>query len=165
MIVNYLNTAKVSKKTRDEIQRVMECALDYLGQKALCEINITFVSPEEIREVNKNQRDKDAPTDVLSFPCYNFVAGQVIDMEDSEFKYNINPENEAFSLGDMLLCIDVAKEQAKSFGHSLEAELVRLSLHSVLHCLGYDHIEDKDFEVMHPLEMEISKKCGYTFEE
>lgn len=165
MIVNFLNTLKVPKKTREEMKRVMEECLKYLNQTEPTEINIAFVTPEEIREVNKNQRGKDVPTDVLSFPSINLKVGEIIDLTNIDHKFNINPENDAFSLGDMLLCIDVAKAQAKEFKHSLETELVRLSLHSILHCLGYDHIKDEDYAVMHKVEMEVGKLCGYDFSE
>lgn len=165
MIVNFLNTLKVPKKTREEMKRVMEECLNYLNQTEPTEINIAFVTPEEIREVNKNQRGKDVPTDVLSFPSINLKVGEIIDLTNMDHKFNINPENDAFSLGDMLLCIDVAKAQAKEFKHSLETELVRLSLHSLLHCLGYDHIKDEDYAVMHKVEMEVGKLCGYDFSE
>lgn len=165
MIVNFLNTLKVPKKTREEMQRVMEECLKYLHQTAPTEINIAFVTPDEIREVNKNQRGKDTPTDVLSFPSINLAVGEIIDLTNIDHKFNINPENNAFSLGDMLLCIDVAKAQAKEFKHSLETELVRLSLHSILHCLGYDHIKDEDYVVMHRVEQEVGALCGYNFSE
>ncbi len=165
MIVNFLNTTGVQKSVRDEIKRVLEYTLTKLHQTAPTEINIGFVTPEEIKEVNKNQRGKDVPTDVLSFPAFNLKIGEIIDPLSSDYKYNINPENGAFSLGDMIICIDVAKNQAQNFGHSLKDELVRLSLHSLLHCLGYDHIEDKDFEIMHKIEMEVASECGYNFTE
>ncbi len=165
MIVNFLNKTEVPKTTRDEMVRVMEKALQVLKQTALLEINVGFVSADEIRAVNLEQRDKDVPTDVLSFPASDVKVGEVIDVTKDEYKYNINPENEAFSLGDMIICLEVAKAQAKSFGHSLKDELVRLSLHSLLHCLGYDHIEDADFEIMHKLEIGVAKLCGYEFEE
>lgn len=165
MIVNFLNTLKVPKKTREEMKRVMEECLKYLNQTEPTEINIAFVTPEEIREVNKNQRGKDVPTDVLSFPSINLKVGEIIDLTNMDHKFNINPENDAFSLGDMLLCIDVAKAQAKEFKHSLETELVRLSLHSILHCLGYDHIKDEDYVIMHKVEVEVGKLCGYDFSE
>lgn len=165
MIVNFLNKTEVPKATRDEMVKVMEKALQVLKQTALLEINVGFVSADEIRAVNLEQRDKDTPTDVLSFPASDVKVGEVIDVTKDEYKYNINPENEAFSLGDMIICLEVAKVQAKSFGHSLKAELVRLSLHSLLHCLGYDHIKDSDYEIMHKLEIGVAKLCGYNFEE
>ena len=165
MIVNFLNKTEVPKATRDEMVKVMEKALQVLRQTALLEINVGFVSADEIRAVNLEQRDKDTPTDVLSFPASDVKVGEVIDVTKDEYKYNINPENEAFSLGDMIICLEVAKVQAKSFGHSLKAELVRLSLHSLLHCLGYDHIKDSDYEIMHKLEIGVAKLCGYNFEE
>ena len=101
----------------------------------------------------------------MSFPASDVKVGEVIDVTKDDYKYNINPENGAFSLGDMIICLEVAKTQAKSFKHSLKDELVRLSLHSLLHCLGYDHIEDSDYEIMHKLEIGVAKLCGYEFEE
>ena len=96
MIVNYLNPSVVPKKTREEIKRVMEECLKYLNQNCLTEINIAFVTSDEIREVNKNQRNKDIPTDVLSFPAVTIGAGEVIDINNDNYRYNINPENNAF---------------------------------------------------------------------
>ena len=161
MRINFLNYGGVNKDTRDEMLKVMEVALKNLGQPTKMEINVAFVTPEEIREVNKNSRGKDTPTDVLSFPAFDVKAFEKVDLTDDKYKWNINPENDYFVLGDMLLCLDVAKKQAKELGHSLKNEIIRLSLHSLLHCLGFDHIEDNDYEIMHKLELHLLSLCGY----
>lgn len=161
MIVNYLNNGGVQKCTREEINRVLELSVKELRQTADFEVNIAFVTKEEIKEVNKNNRNKDSATDVLSFPAFNLIAGEIVDLKSDKYKWNINPENNHFVLGDILLCKDIAKEQAKSLGHSLKLELVRLSVHSLLHLLGYDHIKEEDKKVMHPKEIECMKKAGY----
>lgn len=165
MIVNFLNTKGISKATREEMQNIMEKALIKTNQTAEFEINVGFVTPDEIKEVNKKQRNKDSATDVLSFPAFDLKVGEVVNTEDEKYFLNINPETKAFALGDMIICTEVAKEQAKSYGHSLKTELVRLALHSVLHCLGYDHIKDSDYEIMHKLEMEVMQENGYKVAE
>ena len=161
MIVNYLNNGGVQKCTREEIERVLNLSLNTLEQKADMEVNIAFVSGEEIRQVNNKNRNKDSATDVLSFPAFELNAGEIVDLAQDKYKWNINPENGHFLLGDILLCTEVAKKQAKALKHSLKLELVRLSVHSLLHLLGYDHIQEKDQPVMHKKEMECMKQAGY----
>lgn len=161
MIVNYLNNDGVQKCTREEINRILECSLKALKQPEEIEINIAFVSADEIKRVNEKERNKPQPTDVLSFPAYDLKVGEIIKLTEDKFKWNINPENNHFSLGDILLCKEVAKNQAKELKHTLKEEFVRLTIHSLLHLLGYDHIEDGDYEIMHKKELELLKKCGY----
>lgn len=161
MRINYLNYGGLNKTTRDEMLKVMEMALKFLCQPTKMEINVAFVSADEIREVNKRERNKDSATDVLSFPAFDLKPLEKVDLTDDKYKWNINPENDYFVLGDMILCVEVAKIQAKNLGHSLKDEIVKLSLHSLLHCFGYDHIEDKDYEVMNRVEEAILKMAGY----
>ena len=92
-----------------------------------CEVSVTFVDNEEIQRLNAEFRHNDYPTDVLSFPLG--VNGD----------YDINPETGAKQLGDIVLCVPIAVEQAKRFGHSLQREIGYLTVHSMLHLLGYDH--------------------------
>ena len=161
MRINFLNYGGIAKCTREEMLKVMETALKLLGQPTKMEINVAFVTPEEIRQVNAKERKKDSATDVLSFPAFELKPFEKVDLTDDKYKWNINPENEYFTLGDMLLCVDVAKAQAKALKHTLKAEIVRLSLHSLLHCLGYDHIEDADYEIMNKIEKEVLNASGY----
>jgi len=161
MIVNFLNNGGVQKCTREEIVRVLEESLKTIKQPEEMEINVAFVSMDEIKVVNAKERKKNVPTDVLSFPAFDLKVGEVVDLTNDRYKWNINPENDHFCLGDILLCKEVAKKQAEELGHTLKAELVRLSVHSLLHLVGYDHIEDNDYELMHKKELEILSKCGY----
>lgn len=161
MIINYLNNDGVQKCTREEINRVLGECLYLLNQPKEIEINIAFVTADEIKIVNGKERNKLQPTDVLSFPAFNLSVGEIIDLKDDKYKWNINPENELFSLGDILLCKEVAKKQAMELKHTLKEEFIRLAVHSLLHLLGYDHIEDSDYEIMHAKEMELLEKCGY----
>lgn len=161
MRINFLNYDGIQKCTRDEMLRVMEIAINLLGQPSKMEINVAFVTPDEIQVVNKRERKKDSPTDVLSFPAFELKPFEKVDLLDDKYKWNINPENDYFVLGDMLLCKEIAKTQAKNLGHTLKEEVVRLSLHSLLHCLGFDHIEDSDYEVMHKIEKQVLETAGF----
>lgn len=112
----------------------------------LIEISVTFVSTEEIHELNKIYRDNDSVTDVLSFPQYDSV-------EDMQ-------KNMLISLGDVVICPEQALLQADEFGHSGERELVYLFVHSVLHLLGYDHMEDEDKRKMRTREENVMSQIG-----
>lgn len=107
------------------------------------EISLTLVSLEEIRELNRDYRDVDKETDVLSFPQFEGID----DM----------PEFGELCLGDVVICIDKVEEQAKEFGHSFERELIYLFVHSMLHLLGYDHMEEDEKTVMRAREEEVMK--------
>lgn len=110
------------------------------------EISITFVSTEEIRELNHIYRDKDSVTDVLSFPQY-------------ESQEEMNHEG-PLCLGDVVICPEQALLQADEYGHSGERELVYLFVHSVFHLLGYDHMEEDGKNEMRELEEKIMSRVG-----
>ena len=110
------------------------------------EISVTFVSSEEIHELNKIYRDKDAVTDVLSFPQYDTLD-------------DVKTEG-ILCLGDVVICPEQALLQADEYGHSGERELVYLFVHSVFHLLGYDHIEDEDKNEMRTQEERIMSQIG-----
>ncbi|MBQ8586140.1 MAG: rRNA maturation RNase YbeY, partial [Butyricicoccus sp.] len=99
---------------------------------------VTIVDGETIRQMNAEYRDKDAVTDVLSFPMYEFWNGE------AEEELDADPETDCVMLGDMILNYDRAVEQAQDFGHSTERECGFLTVHSVLHLLGYDHEREED---------------------
>lgn len=105
------------------------------------EVSITFVDREEIQRLNKEFRNVDRQTDVLSFP-----------LDD-----DMNLPGEDIMLGDIVICMDVAKDQAREFGHSLRREIMYLTCHSTLHLLGYDHMEEDDKRKMRAREKEIMR--------
>ena len=110
------------------------------------EISVSFVSKEEIKELNSEYRNIDKSTDVLSFPQFE---------RDEEV-----PEFGPIYLGDVVICVDIAKEQAESFGHSYERELIYLFTHSILHLLGYDHMIEEEKKIMREREEEIMSHLG-----
>lgn len=116
-------------------------------------INLSFKSQEEIRQLNKTFRNVDRATDVLSFPFLEIKYGEKV----ADFKEDINPDG-TIDLGDIVICKQVAKKQAKEYKHSLKREIAFLSLHGLLHLLGYDHIEKKDEIVMNQCADKILNK-------
>ena len=106
-----------------------------------CEFSVSFVDREEIKELNSTYRGVDKVTDVLSFPQF----------ED----FNKLPEDQIICLGDIVICEDRAKEQAEEFGHSYEREIIYLFTHSVLHLLGYDHMDEEEKAEMREREEEV----------
>lgn len=145
------------------IKRVLEIALKRLGQPSKqLEMSLSVVSPEQIRELNKTYRNVDAVTDVLSFPVAE-VKRQVVVLSDFSTD-SVNPETDRLNLGDVIICLERAKQQAEEYGHSLKREMCFLALHGLLHLLGYDHIEQADEEQMTALQTEILQSAGVTRE-
>ncbi len=123
------------------------------------EVNLLLVSLEDIWEINKEQRQIDAPTDVLSFPLIDYSApGDFANLEEDED--NFNPDTGEALLGDIVLCIDKVKEQAAQFGHSEKREYAFLILHSLLHLLGYDHMTLADSQIMEAKQNKILCQMG-----
>lgn len=110
------------------------------------EVSLSIVDKDTIHKLNKDYRNVDRETDVLSFP-----------MDEEAFDDEGNP---IFLLGDIVICLDVARNQAAEFGHSLEREMMYLICHSTLHLLGYDHIEEDDKAKMRAKEKEVMKNLG-----
>ena len=128
-----------AQKTIEEVLRV-----EKIEENA--EVSLSIVDKDQINILNRDYRSVDRPTDVLSFP-----------MDEEGFDEEGNP---ILLLGDIVICLDVAKDQAIDFGHSLEREIMYLICHSTLHLLGYDHIEEDDKREMRSKEKEIMKNLG-----
>lgn len=103
-----------------------------------CELNVLVTNDEGIRGINKASRNIDKATDVLSFPMFQLTAGN----PPADWTMYMDPETEACPLGDMAISLQRAMAQAKAFGHSLRREVGYLTIHSVLHLLGYDHMDE-----------------------
>lgn len=127
------------------IKQAVETTLDFEEFNSQCEVSVTVVDNERIRKLNKEYRNIDRETDVLSFP-----------MEDEA-----DEENEVV-LGDIVLSLEKAEQQAKEYGHSIEREIAFLCVHSVLHLLGYDHMEKEEEKDMFERQEKILEKMGLT---
>lgn len=141
---------------------IRTCALRVLESERVpfdASIDVTVVDADTIRQMNAEYRDKDAVTDVLSFPMYEFVNG--VPQEELERE----PDTGCVMLGDMILCYTRACEQAAAFGHSPARECGYLTTHSVLHLLGYDHERnDEDTRLMRMKEEDNLAFLGLTRE-
>lgn len=120
------------------IRRCVEATLDAEQIDVPCEINVLVTDDEGIRAINKASRDMDKATDVLSFPMFELEAGSPPD-DWSEY---LDPETGLCPLGDMCISLQRAAAQAKEFGHSERREVGYLTIHSMLHLLGYDHLDE-----------------------
>ena len=120
------------------IRRCIEATLDAEGVTALCEINILVTDDCGIHGINKAARNIDRPTDVLSFPMFNLEPGNA----PEDWTPYMDPGTHAVPLGDMVISLERAKAQAKEFGHSVKREVGYLTIHSMLHLLGYDHLDE-----------------------
>lgn len=120
------------------IKRCVEAALDAEGVTALCEINILVTDDSGIHAINKAARNIDRPTDVLSFPMFELEPGN----PPQEWSDYLDPGTNSVPLGDMVISLERARAQAKEFGHSVKREVGYLTIHSMLHLLGYDHLDE-----------------------
>ncbi|MCR5553738.1 MAG: GTPase Era [bacterium] len=150
MKINIIGKVDSALKTVSE--DAVKSVLNEEGQPNNIEVTIKFVTADEIRALNLEKRNKDSETDVLSFPNTLLVAGQKLDK--SYLALNSFDGKNVY-LGDCALCLPVAKKQAKEFNVTLESEVRKLIVHSILHLLGYDHIKDDDYVKMHAIENKI----------
>ncbi|API90570.1 MULTISPECIES: rRNA maturation RNase YbeY [Virgibacillus] len=145
-------TNSVESDYIDVIQRLITFAASKEGVTQQAEVSINFVNNKEIQELNRNYRQKNTPTDVLSFPMQELGEG--------EEEVNILDEDLPILLGDIVISVDKAKEQAEAYHHSLERELTFLALHGFLHLLGYDHLSEEDEKRMFSRQDEILGAFG-----
>lgn len=122
----------------------------------LC-VEFVFVDNEEIQRLNREMRNIDKVTDVLSFPSLDGIKGQAICGAD--YPYEIDEDGQLM-LGSVVVCCDRAREQAEEYGHSFERELHYLLVHGVMHCLGYDHMTEDEKTEMRAQEELILDKLG-----
>ena len=118
------------------IRRTIRTALAAEGLTAPCEVDVLLTDDDGIHEINREMRQVDRPTDVLSFPEFALTPGQLPGPEDAD------PGTGLIPLGDMVLSMERVAAQAREYGHSKRRELSYLVTHSVLHLLGYDHLDE-----------------------
>ena len=126
----------VNDSQRAFIRKVIRTALAAEGLTAPCEVDVLLTDDDGIHEINRELRQVDRPTDVLSFPEFELTPGQLPGPEDAD------PGTGLIPLGDMVLSMERVAAQAREYGHSKRRELSYLVTHSVLHLLGYDHLDE-----------------------
>ena len=136
-------------------KKVIDFCLDYIAFPYEAEVNLTLTDNEGIHIINKEYREIDRPTDVLSFPMLSYEQPGNFDFLDNEDSCDFNPDTGEAMLGDIIISVDKVLEQAESYGHSIEREYAFLITHSMLHLFGYDHMEEEEAKVMEAKQKEI----------
>jgi probable rRNA maturation factor len=139
------------------IRKVIEYSIDYLNCPYEIEVNVLLTDNQKICQVNKEFRNIDRPTDVLSFPMveYDIPSNFSILEEDESLCDCFNPETGELLLGDIMVSLEKVKEQASEYGHSEIRELGFLIAHSMLHLCGFDHVDEDERAVMEKKQEEI----------
>lgn len=146
------HTGLVEQTWIDQIERLLTFAKQQEGIDESAELSVSFVDQEEIQAINRDYRDKDKVTDVISFAFE----------EDEDVFEGFEGVEIPRVLGDIIICTDVAKSQAAQYNHSFERELGFLALHGFLHLLGYDHMTEADEKVMFGRQDTILNAFGLT---
>ncbi|MDD6156543.1 MAG: rRNA maturation RNase YbeY [Lachnospiraceae bacterium] len=130
-------------------RRVVDYCLEYMSFPFEAEVNLTLTDNEGIRTINREFRQIDSPTDVLSFPMLSYeIPGDFRFLEEEDVEGDFNPDTGEALLGDIVISVDKVAEQAESYGHSREREFAFLIVHSMLHLFGYDHMKPDEAAVM-----------------
>lgn len=145
--------------TQELLTKTIVAALDAEGVEIPCELNVLLTDDAGIHQINLEMREVDRPTDVLSFPMFDLTPGEHPTEEDAD------PDTDLVPLGDMCLSLERAQAQAQEYGHSVQRELCYLTVHSVLHLLGYDHMDEGPMKTqMREREEAILAELGITRE-
>ena len=144
------------------IKEIVEASLDFEKCPYEAEVNVILTDNEAIREINREYREIDSPTDVLSFPMVDYGTPSDFDHVEEAVEDYFNPETGELMLGDIVVSVDKVEEQAEKYGHSETRELAFLVAHSMLHLFGYDHMEEGEREQMEDRQRKILETRGYT---
>ena len=138
IIVRYANRRDKSPALTVHLHRLISAAMESEGVNVPCEINVLVTDDEGIRAINRAMRNVDSATDVLSFPMFQFTPGAF----PEDVSEDIDPQTGLLPLGDMAISLERARDQAKRFGNTTRREIGYLTIHSILHLLGYDHMDE-----------------------
>ncbi|MEG0297850.1 MAG: rRNA maturation RNase YbeY [Clostridium sp.] len=150
---------EVKEELVKRINEVCNVALKEEQVEVEYQISLLFVDNNEIKEINNETRNIDRETDVLSFPMLDFDSGNVFKDQYLNYKFDeVYLDGEELVLGDIVLSLEKALEQSEEYNHSFEREVCYLVVHSILHLLGYDHMEEEEKLIMRAREEYILKK-------
>ncbi len=152
--IQYLDIEKQSQQEELITRVVKQCFIEEKLENTNLYISITLTNPENIRKINKQYRNVDKETDVLSFPMFEKDEIEKIILQKEHVVEDI--------LGDIIISVERVEEQASEYGHSFERELAYMIVHGFYHLMGYDHIEEKDKQVMRLKEEKVLQDLNIT---
>ena len=155
----------LDEQARELMQRCADAAQETEGVNVPLAVFISIVGDDEIQEINREQRGKDASTDVLSFPTVNYPEGKTAGSCEKLLKREYDPEIGACLIGDIVISMDHVRAQAAEYGHSERRESGYLLTHGLFHLMGYDHMTDTDKPVMRAMEEKSLASIGLVREE
>jgi len=156
---------ELNDEAKSLMQRCADAAQAAEGVRVQTAVFIEIVDDEAIRVINREQRNKDVSTDVLSFPTVNYPEGKTAGACQERLKREYDPDAGACVLGDIIISMDHVRAQAKEYGHSEQRETGYLLTHGLFHLMGYDHMTDEDKPVMRAMEEKALASIGLTREE
>lgn len=160
---NRQSKLKVTKEFQEFIESTIEFALKEEEVKCETQISLIFVDNDEIKDINRETRSIDKETDVLSFPMIDYEKRKVFKEQYSNYEFDETYfDGEELVLGDIVISLEKAVEQSEEYNHSYDREAAYLAVHSVLHLLGYDHMEEDEKQVMRDREEAILNKLNIT---
>ena len=160
--IEYEAEKKLSLPYEEIIREIVEASLDYEECPYEAEVNVILTDNPSIQEINREHRQIDAPTDVLSFPLVDYGRPADFSHVEEQAEDYFNPETGELMLGDIVISVDKVEEQAEKYGQSQRRELAFLVAHSMLHLCGYDHMEEEERLDMEARQRAILDTRGYS---
>ncbi len=153
--LEYETEIKLQLDYESIITKVVNMALDLEECPYETELNLILTDNKEIKDINREYRNIDVPTDVLSFPMIAYESPGDFSILEDEDNDSFNPETGELLLGDIIISVEKVMEQAAEYGHSEERELAFLTAHSMMHLFGYDHMEERERTVMEEKQRQV----------
>ena len=160
--IDYETDKRLDLPVQAIIEEVVLAALDFEACPYEAEVNVLFTDDAGIREINQEHRGIDRPTDVLSFPMVDYRQPADFSHVEETAEDYFNPDTGELMLGDIVISLDQVRDQAVQYGHSESRELAFLTVHSMLHLFGYDHMEEAERLVMEDRQKRILAGKGYV---
>lgn len=160
--IEYETEIELELDYEEIITSVINEAMDYEKCPYEAEVNVILTDNEQIHVINKEHRDVDSPTDVLSFPMVDFESPSDFSVAEDNTEDYFNPETGELLLGDIVVSVEKVKEQAINYGHSKKRELAFLIAHSMMHLFGYDHMTESEALVMEAKQNGVLDNLGIS---
>lgn len=164
--IEYETDIELKLNYEEIIKKVVEEAADYEKCPYESEVNVVLTDNASIHNINKETRNVDAPTDVLSFPMIEYNVPADFESIEKELELSpgdyFNPDSGELMLGDIVISVEKVMEQAQKYGHSQERELAFLVAHSMMHLFGYDHMETDEAKIMEAKQEAVLKELGIS---